>query len=260
MTAQPASPDQPDTVVEIVERTCPCGSTFDAEIRSIVINQGAAGTRRLALPGPRLCPSCREQQDAEANAREQAERAADAERLRREDAERFQLAVPAKYRHADPRLLAPGLLDALGDYAKRPTSLYIHGPYGTGKTYAAAALVKACWGHSIRSGAWANVPILLDQLRRSIRKPDVTNDQIERLCNAPLAVLDDIGAEKPSEWVIDRLYVVVNHRYENELPTIVTSNLRLSELGDRIGMRIASRLVETATQFELAGDDRRLFA
>lgn len=259
MTAQPASPE-PETVVDHVERTCTCGETFTAEIRAIVLDQGARGTRRLAMPGPRLCPSCRNRQASDAAAREQADRDAEAERIRREDIERFQLAVPAKYRHADPRLLAPGLLDALGDYGARPTSLYIHGPYGTGKTYAAAALVKACWNRSIRSGAWANVPILLDQLRRSIRKPDITNDQIERLCNAPLAVLDDIGAEKPSEWVVDRLYVVVNHRYENELPTIVTSNLRLSELGDRIGMRIASRLVETATQFELAGDDRRLFA
>lgn len=262
MTAQPASPDRPAMEVEHVERTCSCGTPFQAEVRYAILPFGPLGqTRRLAIgPGPRVCPQCREQQLIVERAEAEAQHAAEVERIEREAAERLAAAIPAKYRHADFAALPDGLRDALGDFWAKPRGIYLSGPPGTGKTYAAAALVRSAWGHTIHRGAWANVPILLDQLRRSMRKAELTADQIEQLCTAPLAVLDDVGAEKPSEWVVDRLYVVINARYEAELPTIVTSNLKLSDLGDRIGMRIVSRLVETTTQFELAGQDRRLLA
>jgi len=68
--------------------------------------------------------------------------------------------------------------------------------------------------------------------------------------NAPdLLVLDDLGAEKTSEWVNDRLYLIVNRRYESGKPVVVTTNLSLDELIRKVGERTVSRLCEICETF-----------
>ena len=73
-----------------------------------------------------------------------------------------------------------------------------------------------------------------------------------------LLILDDIGAEKPSEWVQETLFILVNYRYEQMLPTIFTSNCGLDELEERIGKRIVSRMVEMCRCISMDGEDWRL--
>lgn len=173
--------------------------------------------------------------------------------------------VPKRYAHADPAHLLPALQSWRGEHG-----LYLTGPVGTGKTYQAAALVRATFRifdppnldayytlGTMRSRpvVWANVPKLLEDIRRSFDAPDTAPDGLD---TAPLVVLDDIGAEKPSEWVEERLYCVVNERYEADLPVIVTSNLTPSQLGDRVGARLTSRLREMCEMHGLGGRDRRL--
>ena len=70
-------------------------------------------------------------------------------------------------------------------------------------------------------------------------------------------VLDDLGAEKSSPWVLERLTLIVNDRYENLLPTVVTSNLDLELLEKQIGERIVSRLMEMNQAVLLKGPDYR---
>jgi hypothetical protein len=173
--------------------------------------------------------------------------------------------VPARYASADPANLLPALRDWDGSHG-----IYIAGPVGTGKTYQAAALVKhrfrtfdqprldGYYSGPLTAGrpvVWANVPKLLEQVRRSFDAPDTAPTGLE---HAPLLVLDDIGAEKPSEWVEERLYCIVNERYESGLPIIVTSNHTPAQLGGRIGARLASRLREMCEVHGLGGRDRRL--
>lgn len=178
--------------------------------------------------------------------------------------------VPVKYRDADPRHVIPELRK--WDASR---SLYLTGPVGTGKTYQAAALVRRHYlelerprgsltADDVFAGAihsrpvvWANVPKLLEELRRSFDAPERAPKGLEI---APLLVLDDIGAEKPSEWVEERLYCIVNERYESGLPIIVTSNLTPAKLGQRLGARLTSRLAEMCDVFGLGGKDRRLGA
>jgi DNA replication protein DnaC len=179
------------------------------------------------------------------------------------------LPIPRRYATADPAHLIAALRDWTGE-----SGVYLTGPVGTGKTYQAAALVKHAFrvfdrqavndvhdpyymlGFRVaRPVVWANVPGLLEDIRRSYDAPDALP---ENLTNAPLLVLDDIGAEKPSEWVEERLYCIVNERYENALPVIVTSNLTPAQLGDRVGARITSRLVEMCDVHGLGGRDRRM--
>jgi DNA replication protein DnaC len=172
--------------------------------------------------------------------------------------------VPARYHDAGSNDLKGPLAEWNGS-----SSLYLHGPVGTGKTHQAAALVLTYWNRFITSEPynshgyigtrdvlsiyWASVPRLLEDIRHSFNVPDMAPD----VHGKALLVLDDLGAEKPSEWVEERLYCIVNDRYENELPLIATSNLSLTQLAQRIGARTASRLREMCDAYKLDGSDRR---
>ena len=70
-------------------------------------------------------------------------------------------------------------------------------------------------------------------------------DLLDKVARVNLLVLDDLGAEQPSVWKLDRLYALVNKRYEQNSPIIVTTNkLDVNDLEDFIGPRIVSRLCE----------------
>jgi DNA replication protein DnaC len=91
------------------------------------------------------------------------------------------------------------------------------------------------------------------------REPD------RRARSRTLLVLDDLGAERPTDFARNELASLVEHRYQHQLATIVTSNYALDELAERlghddpiIGQRIASRLIEDSVRFELVAPDRRL--
>ena len=73
-----------------------------------------------------------------------------------------------------------------------------------------------------------------------------------------LLFIDDIGAEKMTEWVAETFYLILNYRYNEMLPTIFTSNLSPSELAERIGDRIVSRIIGSSDVIKLDGEDRRL--
>ena len=70
-------------------------------------------------------------------------------------------------------------------------------------------------------------------------------------------IIDDIGTGKPTETAIEALYLIVNARYEQMLPTIYTTNLSMAEMCSVYGDRIASRL-SACREIELIGRDRRV--
>lgn len=151
----------------------------------------------------------------------------------------------------------------------RATGVYLYGNPGSGKSHAAAALAfeayvadavlesprNAEWWRPRFVPKWANVPALLERVRRSFDAPTV--DPLAALRDCPVLVLDDLGAEKPTEWVREQLYSLVNERYEQELPIVVTSNHAPSALAARVGQRVASRLQEMCEVFGLDHADRR---
>lgn len=147
--------------------------------------------------------------------------------------------------------------------------IYIHGAVGTGKTHIAYAL-KQKWdrpeqqlddGRYVpgRYSRFYNMTELLREIRldfdRKVDKKEYDQDLLE---DAKLAILDDLGAEKVTDWVAETLYLIVNKRYNDCIPTIFTSNLPIAELGNRIGDRTASRIVESCDIVELVGVDRRV--
>ncbi len=80
---------------------------------------------------------------------------------------------------------------------------------------------------------------------------------LDRLTEVDLLHLDDVGAEKTSEWVLEQLYSIVNARYEAERSVIVTTNLERDALAEQIGERTVSRLEEMCEILPLHGSDKR---
>ncbi len=71
-------------------------------------------------------------------------------------------------------------------------------------------------------------------------------------------ILDDIGVEKVSEFVEEFMYMLINNQYEKVYPMVITSNLPLSQLAERLGDRIVSRIKEMCSVVEIKGEDKRL--
>ena len=145
------------------------------------------------------------------------------------------------------------------------SSMYIHGDSGTGKTVMA---VQFMLGHialqqalrSPVSSFFITVPEMLMQFRESYKGDGETEREIlDRLSKVGLLVLDDFGVQATTDWAYQMLYMVINRRYEDELPVIVTSNYDLAELANSMADdRITSRLYEmcdivfTKTQYRHA--------
>jgi DNA replication protein DnaC len=113
-------------------------------------------------------------------------------------------------------------------------------------------------GHSV---AIYSVPRLLAEIRDTYDAGAGQRsyaDFFQDLVTVDLLHLDDLGAEKQTEWVLEQLYALVNERYEQERSIVVTSNVtEAGELEDQIGKRTISRLIEMTTQVPLFGDDLR---
>lgn len=107
-------------------------------------------------------------------------------------------------------------------------------------------------------GLYIYVPTFLDDLRMSFEEPDPDfSELLEMLKNCKLLIVDDIGAEKSSEWVNERLLSIINTRMTKGLSTIYTSNCSPDEIGKRMGERIRSRIRGTTTEIHLIGGDMR---
>lgn len=132
------------------------------------------------------------------------------------------------------------------------------GNYGCGKTHLTASIIHRLAEQGI-GGVFVVVPELLRAIRKGYSSPNEDADKLVQLTEeAPLLVLDDLGAEKPSDWVREQLYVIINRRYENMLPTIVTTNCSTQELVDRVGQRTVSRLIEMTTPYKITAKDYRM--
>jgi DNA replication protein DnaC len=142
-------------------------------------------------------------------------------------------------------------------------SLLVLGPVGTGKTHQAYGAIRqivhtgvaVSWLATTAADMYAEARLRPRDWGRNEDAHGIT--PVNRYMRIPLLLLDDLGAAKASEWTEEITYRVINYRYEQELPTIVTSNLGVPELRDGLGERVASRLREMAIRVPLKGDDRR---
>ncbi len=107
-----------------------------------------------------------------------------------------------------------------------------------GKTHLAIAVART-WLLNGRPARYIHVPLMLDELRSEIGNADPNFEKsFLFFLRVQLLVLDDLGTEKLTEWARERLETLIDHRYVNCLPTIITTNRPLSELTPRICSRI----------------------
>ena len=148
--------------------------------------------------------------------------------------------------------------------------LFLHGEKGTGKTKLAAIIAN----ERARAGSpvlFASVPDLMADIRSSF-KDGTTSEAVQAVKNTPFLVLDDLGAEKMTEWVGEQLFCIVNHRYNECLQTVVTSNYNPTQIirrmatvdrggnviDDMQGQRIMSRIYGMCERVEIRGADYRM--
>ncbi len=169
---------------------------------------------------------------------------------------------------ADTRRYVEGFLREDGSYA--PLGLVFYGPPGTGKTHlAVAVLIELIEGYRV-AGRFADFTTLIHRIQSTFdpSSPQSKQQVLDPIMEAPLLVLDELGAQKPTPWVQDILYLIINNRYNQRLPTLFTTNYLLDSpagsaeksldrgadiafagdrvLSRRIEARLVSRLCEMA--------------
>ena len=126
-------------------------------------------------------------------------------------------------------------------FAQNPKGwLLIKGGYGSGKTHLAAAIAN----YRLQKGEPAIfivVPDLLDYLRTTFSPGSQVDydERFDELRNAPLLILDDLGAHSTTSWAREKLFQLLNHRYLARLPTVITTDLELEEIDPRLRSRLA---------------------
>lgn len=150
------------------------------------------------------------------------------------------------------------------------SGVLFYGTKGTGKTKLAAIIAN----ERARAGSpvlFASVPDLMADIRASF-DGGKTAEAVQAVKNTPFLVLDDLGAEKMTEWVGEQLFCIVNHRYNERLQTVVTSNYSPTEIiahmatvdrrgnviDDLQGQRIMSRIYGMCERVEIKGADWRM--
>ncbi len=151
-------------------------------------------------------------------------------------------------------------VENLEDNLASGKGLWLMGDTGTGKTTLAMLVSKEALaqGHSV---AIYSLPKLLARIRRTYDAEPGGDSYLqffERLTSVDLLHLDDLGAERSTEWVIEQLYALINERYESQRSIVVTTNLDQAQLEEQIGPRTVSRLVEICGDpLPLYGEDLR---
>jgi DNA replication protein DnaC len=222
-----------------------CGSPVKALLNTITGN----------LLGNRLCPTCeiKEQQQrhlamiATKNRQKMWRQANIAKLLGR-------AGVPDRYRNCT--------LENFAGHLPRTRPTVLCGPCGIGKTHLAVGYLRD-W--IIENGCLETQFYRIIGLLRAIRgsfnehADESENEVINRLGKeSRFLVLDDLGAEAPTEFAIQTIYDIVDLRYSHELPLIITTNLTMDQIANLYGDRLASRLAGMGNVVELIGKDHRL--
>ena len=134
---------------------------------------------------------------------------------------------------------------------ERKPNLIIVGAIGCGKSYLAACIHNALHSRYERAW-WLNAGSMMALIRRGFADRDAAHEAGQRMDYAsrvPYLVLDDLGKVHPGKdvsWVEETFYAIVEARYRNERPTIVTTEWTSAALAERVGQSVVSRLEDGA--------------
>jgi DNA replication protein DnaC len=129
---------------------------------------------------------------------------------------------------------------ATKDFADEPKGwLVLIGPSGCGKTHLAAAIANEYIGNG-NPAFFITAADLLDHLRSAFSpSSEITYDRLfDQIRNTPLLILDDLGAQSSTHWAKEKMEQLLNHRFNNELPTVITTSTPMEQLNDRLRTRL----------------------
>lgn len=147
---------------------------------------------------------------------------------------------------------------------RTPPGLYIWGPPGLGKTHLVSAIANELTVNGlvplycVVTDLLADIKSTYDQSNSDYTETELMN----KAKSVSVLILDDIGAERYTAWVAEKLFQIINYRYLHQLPIIITSNFPLGDLDQQMGdnytgTRICSRIIEVCRSFRLVGEDIR---
>lgn len=154
--------------------------------------------------------------------------------------------------------------DNFSKHKERGEGLYLSGGFGTGKTHLAAAVCH----EAIRQGhqpIFGTMITLLERIKATYSGGEETEWQlIDRYIRCDLLIVDDLGKERPTPWALEKLYGIINARYEDCRPVVITANYGISQMEKRLAGdgaetagAIASRLYEMCRGVPLTWGDMR---
>ncbi len=144
--------------------------------------------------------------------------------------------------------------------------LFIVGTYGVGKTYLASCIANECIKNEI-TVVFGTLMQLLGYIKDTYKDSNIADKEYLNLYSSvDLLIIDDLGKEKPTEWVLEKLFLIVNNRYNDYLPIVITTNYNKNQLRERLCINknysmvdsIISRLYEMCGGIEIKDDDHRM--
>lgn len=165
--------------------------------------------------------------------------------------------VPPKFLEAKISLLPSDLRRLCDDWlTDEPRNIILCGNTGVGKSWTAYALARELFLER-KDIHITEVAVWLDSIKPGVEANDV---EFRRSKTCGVLFLEDLGAERHtnSGWADERISLLIDHRWQWNLPTIVTTNVAKEGLFDIMNERAASRLLNDAVVYEFKGEDRRL--
>lgn len=183
-----------------------------------------------------------------------------------------QAGVPVIFQSATMKDLKPATVKIL----TTDQSYFIRGNVGVGKSHMAVAIMREYCGEVkpeyddkskeyylhdelCYQPVFIEVPELLLRIRDTYndKSNETEKDIVEFFTRTPFLVLDDLGTEKASEFSTLMLYLIINRRCTSDKTTIITSNLDLEQIEERLSDRISSRIKGMCLEIDMAGHDKR---
>lgn len=136
--------------------------------------------------------------------------------------------------------------------------LIIYGGVGNGKSYLSFSIANELL-KTYRTVVCISVNGLLDRIKETYNNwgNEGEREVINSLRCADLLIIDDLGVEKSTEWSNTKIYDIIDSRYRNKLPVIITTNHSIGELREKYGERTADRLCEICINIEYKGNSLR---